>query len=166
MVEAEEDKVVYQITFDLPNAELGMNAIPADKVGTGEAPIEIPDVPMNDATAVAHIPDVVPAAATGRRYPTQPCRSAVGNQPYDTFSPQMTFLQLGETRAHRSVLNAKQYAGMTRNKQLHASAALPSIPHNVKDVEHMTDLEMTTKSKAEIIVWAYMMSQYSNKLGL
>ncbi len=69
MVEAEEDKVMYKITFDLPNVGLGMNAIPADKVGAVEALIEIPDVPMNDATAVTH-PDVVLAAPTGRHYPT------------------------------------------------------------------------------------------------
>ncbi len=143
-----------------------MNAISADKVGAGKAPIEIPDVPMNDAMAVTHIPDVVPAATTGRRYPTQPCRSAVGNQPYNTFSPQMTFLQLGETQAHRIVLNIMQNTGMTRNKQLHASVALPSISHNIDDIEHMTDLEITTKSKAEIKVWAYMMTQYNLKPGL
>jgi hypothetical protein len=70
LVEAKGGNVVYEITFDLPDAGLGMNAIPADKVGTGKAPIEIPDVRMNDATAVAHIPDVVPAAPTGRGYPT------------------------------------------------------------------------------------------------
>ncbi len=166
LVEAEEDKVMYKITFDLPNAGLGLNAILADEVGAGKAPIEIPDVPMNNATTVAHIPDVIPAASTGRRYPTQPCRSAVGNQPYDTFSPWMAFLQLGETRAHRGVLNAIQYAGMTRSEQLHALVPLPSIPHNVNNVEHMTDLEMTTKSEAEIKVWTYMITQYNLKPSL
>jgi hypothetical protein len=59
-----------------------------------------------------------------------------------------------------------QYAGMMRSEQLHASVALPSIPHNVANVEHMTDLEMTTKSKAEIKFWAYMMTQYNLKPGL
>jgi hypothetical protein len=88
--------VVYEITFDLLYAGLGMNAIHADKVGAGKN-IEIPDVLMNNATAVAHIPDIVPEASTGRHYPTQPHRSTVSNQPYNTFSPHMTFLQLGET---------------------------------------------------------------------
>jgi hypothetical protein len=141
IVKVDEDKVVYKITFNLPGAGLGMNTIPPDNILPVDAPNAIvPNVPMAKAAAATHIPDLVPKVTTGQRYPTRARRRAVGNQPYNTFAPRMMFLQLGEAQAHRSVLNAMKYVGMTRNKQLHAPVtSLPSRTHDVNNIEHMMD---------------------------
>jgi hypothetical protein len=54
------------------------------------------------------LPDVATADITAEIscYPTQSCRSVVGNQPYNAYAPRIQFLQLGEVQAHRSVLTA------------------------------------------------------------
>ncbi len=65
LIKANEDKIVYEITFDLPD----------DRI--------IPD--YNDT---AELPDA--AIADGdtatNRHPTQSCRSVVGNQPYNAYT--------------------------------------------------------------------------------
>jgi hypothetical protein len=57
---------------------------------------------------MAELPDAatvdVPAEASC--YPTQSCRSVVGDQPYNAYAPHVQFLQLGEVRVHRSALTA------------------------------------------------------------
>jgi hypothetical protein len=130
IVKANEDKVMYKITFHLPDAGLGMNAIPPDYIIPVDAPNAIvPNVPTAEVAAAAQTPDLVPNVTAGRHYPTRASKSAVGNQPYDTFAPRMMFLQLGNAQAHRSVLDAMQYTGMTRNEQPHASVtSLPNGP--------------------------------------
>jgi len=84
LIEAEGDEIVYEITFDLPDAGLaGTDAEHMSDMG---------DSRRDDASAVVMSADI---EANGRCYPTQTRRSAVGNQPYDTFAPRTTFLQLG-----------------------------------------------------------------------
>ena len=89
---------MYQLKFNLPDTGLQ----PAD----GDAAVVLGD-DRNDNTA-AVIP--VDTAAKGRCYPTRARRSAVGIQPYDTYTPRTTFLQLRTARAHRSVLEANRLA--------------------------------------------------------
>ncbi len=92
LIEAEPDKTVYEIIVELPNACLLPGLVP-------DAPDEPIALPPNN--------DPIPATSP-RRYPTRSRRSVVGNQPYDTYTPRMQFLQLGEVRAHRSALLAAQ----------------------------------------------------------
>ncbi len=82
---ADEDEVVYELTFDLPDAGLGVVAGADDTSDMGSDRCE--DV----STVVMGADD----DTAGRRYPTRTCRSIVGNQPYNTYVPRMTFLQLG-----------------------------------------------------------------------
>ncbi len=131
IVEANADKVVYKITFKLPDAGLGNNVVPPDPPLQGDE--EAVDIGV-DKAAVA---DLVVATEEGQRYPARACRSAVGNQPYDAYAPRMTFLQLGETRAHRSVVEAIQSVGMSKNKQLHALIQLPNRDLDVDDIKHI-----------------------------
>ena len=77
LVEADEDEVVYKLTFDLPDAGLG-NLVP-------------PEPPAPAAAGG----DPVPEDEDVRRS-TRPRRSVVGNQPYDNYAPRVTFTQLGE----------------------------------------------------------------------
>jgi hypothetical protein len=51
-------------------------------------------IALNDNKSHDEIQDV-------RHYPTRARRSAVNNQPYDTYTPRTTFLQLGAVQAHR-----------------------------------------------------------------
>jgi hypothetical protein len=88
LVEADNDEIVYDLTFDLPDAGLGVvepNIPPAEPTLRDD----------QDNTVV------VPVAAADdepeQRYPTRPRRSVIGHQPYDTYAPRMTFLQLGTT---------------------------------------------------------------------
>jgi hypothetical protein len=85
LIEANKDKIVYKITFNLPDEGI----IPAyDNI------VELPDAATVDI------------AAKTSRYPTQSCRSVVGNQRNNAYAPQIQFLQLGEVQAHRSALTA------------------------------------------------------------
>jgi hypothetical protein len=102
---------------------------------------------------------------TNRRYSLQSRRSAVGHQTYGTYAPQTTFLQLGEVRAHRSVLDTTQYIGMTREERLHATTWLDMEPP-INNTEHAIDPELLTDSEDKIKVWAYLMMQYNLKPGL
>ncbi len=99
VVEADEDKIVYEITFDLPDAGLP---------GEGQSQLEVPlGNDRDDTTTAAIIPvDADAPDVPLQRYPTQSCRSALGNQPYDQFAPRVAFLQLGTTRAHGSITEA------------------------------------------------------------
>jgi hypothetical protein len=85
--------------------------IPLDPPVPEDAPA---DVAVHRAAAAAIVADIN-LEAKSQQYPTRACRSAIGNQPYDTFAPRMTFLQLGEARVHRSVLDATKYTGLTKN---------------------------------------------------
>jgi hypothetical protein len=160
IVEANADKVVYEITFDLPDAGLGNNVVPPDPLLQGNK--EALDIGADKAAAA----NPVVATEEGQRYPTRACRSAVGNQPYNAYTPRMTFLQLGVTRAHRSVIEAIQSVGMSKNKQLHMSIQLPNGDLDVNNIEHITDTALLTESEDEIMVWRYIMMQYNLKPGL
>jgi len=153
-IETEGDEIVYEITFDLPNAGLaGTNAEHMSDMG---------DSRRDDASAVVMSADI---EADGQRYPTRTCRSAVGNQPYDTYAPRTTFLQLGTVRAHRSVHEANSLARMTNEERLLATTTTSSKPF-VDDVTHRADKVMCTTSKEELGVMAYLLTQYNLKPGL
>jgi len=165
LVEANQDEIVYEITFDLPDAGLiGGNAV------TVHPPAPVPGANIIDMahdtveflTDTTDTPDAIP---TNRRYPLRSCRSAVGHQPYDTYAPRMTFLQLGEVRAHRSVLDATQHMRMTREERLHATTWSDMEPP-INDTEHAVDPELLTDSEDEIKVWGYLMTHYNLKPGL
>jgi hypothetical protein len=76
LIEADPDKIVYEIIVELPD--------------TGLLPRLVPNVP-NEPIAPPPDNDTSP-----RRNPTRSLRSVIGNQPYNTYAPRMLFLQLGE----------------------------------------------------------------------
>ncbi len=75
-IEADQDKIVYEVTFDLPDAGLapGQNTIPAgtDKFGSD----------THSSINSSHH-----ASPEQRRYPQQSCRSVVRHEPYDSYAP-------------------------------------------------------------------------------
>ena len=95
------DEIVYDIIFDLPDAGLIPGAIPPN---FDAEPTEDP-APAPPPGPVTMVPDDN-SDDNPRRYTARSRRSVVGNQPYDTYAPRIQFLQLGEVRAHRSVLAA------------------------------------------------------------
>jgi hypothetical protein len=112
LVEADDDEIVYEITFALLDAGLdGGNVVPND------APAPHP----NGGDPIFDMPNETVKVTTNQRYLDQSCRSVVGHQPYNTYSPRMSFLQMGEVHAHRSVLDATRYAGMMKQEQIHAT---------------------------------------------
>jgi hypothetical protein len=149
--------------FDLPDAGLiGGNAVPVNVLpppAPGETTID-----MTNYT-VKFLTDTTDAIPTNRHYPLRSRRSVVGHQPYNTYAPHSTFLQLREVQAHRSVLDATQYMGMTREEWLHATTWLDAEPP-INDTEHAVDPELLTDSEDKIKVWSYLMTQYNLKLGL
>jgi hypothetical protein len=92
--------LVYEITFDIPVL-----------VGEDRDDTSIPVISLDDDETHDEIQDV-------RHYPTRARRSVVGNQPYDTYAPRTTFLQLGEVRAHMSVLEASHLTQMNKEERL------------------------------------------------
>jgi len=74
---------VYEITFDVPDEGLLQVPLGEDRDNTSILVIALDDDKTHD-----EIQDV-------RRHPTRARRSVVGNQPYDTYEPRITFLQLG-----------------------------------------------------------------------
>jgi hypothetical protein len=144
MVEANEDELVYELTFDLPDAGLGPTQGNQTMI-LGED--------RNDNTPITIAQDT-DSPSDGRRSPTRAHRSAAGNQPYDAplnlparepvahrtraRAPHTTFLQLGMARAHRSVLEANKLARMTKEEQLLATTTMTSGPF-VDDATHRVD---------------------------
>jgi hypothetical protein len=153
LVKANEDKIVYKITFDLPDAGLP----------NANADLQVPLGDDRDNTAAVAITHNNNEA---QHYPLQACRGVVGNQPYNSYAPQTTFLQLGAVRAHRSVLKASQLARMTKEEQLLVTTASTSLKEMVNDVMHDINRDLCTSSEDEMRIWAYLMVQYNLKLGL
>jgi hypothetical protein len=73
MVEANEDELIYELTFDLPDAGLGPTQGNQTMI-LGED--------RNDNTPIT-IAEDTDSPSDGRRSPTRARRSAAGNQPYD-----------------------------------------------------------------------------------
>ncbi len=83
---ANNNEIVYEITFDHPDASLqGDNAVPPDNAM---------EAALNTPAVVTASPD--PMEIKPRCYPTQLCRSALGHQPYDDHAPRITFMQQEE----------------------------------------------------------------------
>jgi hypothetical protein len=79
----------------------------------------------------------------------------------------MMFLQLGDARAHRSVLEANRLAKMSKEEQLLATTTGNMLECNmINKVDHEIDPKKVTKSKDEVKVWDYMMTQNNLKAGL
>jgi hypothetical protein len=74
LINADKDKIVYELMFDLLDA--GLNGTDAENMS------DMGNSRQDDTSAVVMGAD---DKATSQRYPTQTCRSAVGNQPYDTY---------------------------------------------------------------------------------
>ena len=155
------NEIVYDIIFDLPDAGLIPGAPPDFGFELTEDPTPAP--PPGPA---APVPDDN-FNDNPRRYPARFCRSVVGNQPYDTYAPRIQFLQLGEVRAHRSVLAAmnddETETTPSKGEQLHATT---SITGEINDTKHAIDADLTTESEDEMAVWGYLMTQYNLKPGL
>jgi hypothetical protein len=140
--------------FDIPDEGVLQMSLGEDRDETS-----IPVIALDDDETHDEIQDV-------RRYPTQASMSVVGNQPYDTYAPQTTFLQLGEVRAqHRSVLEASSLTRMTKEERLLATTTLP-MEATTDDATHKIDPKLCTTSQEEMMVWAYMMTQYNLKPDL
>jgi hypothetical protein len=115
LIDADEDKIIYKLTFDLPDAGL---APPIAPDGMAVMPHDALNVHAFEPN-----PPEDTKLATKRQYPLRSCRSVIGHQPYNKYAPCMTFLQLGETIAHRSVIKASELIRMTKEERLMATTA-------------------------------------------
>ncbi len=75
------------------------------------------------------------------------------------------FLQLGETRAHRSVLYGAKFVKIIKEKWIHMTTC-SAIDRKIDEVNHTVDPILVTTCKAELKVWGYLMMQYNLKPGL
>jgi hypothetical protein len=159
VVEADEDEIVYKITFDLPNVGL---------LGEGQSQLQVPLSNDRDDTTIAPIVPVDTDApeAPLQCYPTQSCRSAIGNQPYDQFAPRVAFLQLGTARAHEGITEASRRVRVPGGERILGTTSLSSVEPLIDDTIHSMDDAMTTTSEDELKVWGYVMTQYNLKSGL
>ena len=151
-IEADDDDIVYEITFDYPDAGLG-----APNVVPGNAP-PLEDTTVHDlATETVNL--LTDTDDSPWRYPTRLRRSV------NRYSPHATFLQLGEVRMHRSVIDARKYAMATREERIHATtwAGTTVLQDNT---EHIVDKQLVTNSEDKLKIWAYVMTQYNLKPGL
>ncbi len=144
---------MYEIMFDIPDEGVLQMPLGEDRDDTS-----IPVIALDDDETHDEIQDV-------RRYPTRARRSVVGNQPYDTYAPRTKFLQLREVRAHRSVLEESRLTRMTKEERLLATTTSP-MEATIDDATHKIDPKLCTTSQEEMMVWAYMMTQYNLKPGL
>ena len=148
---------MYEITFNVPDERLLQVPLGDDRDDTF-----IPVIALNDDKTHTKIQD---DSEDIRRYPTRARRSGVGNQPYDTYTPQTTFLQLRAVQVHRSVLETSCLTRMTKEERLLATTMSPMEPM-VDDAMHKIDPELCTTSEEEMMVWAYLMTHYNLKPGL
>ena len=152
VIEAEDDEIVYEITFEMPDDGL---------MGDGAAVADIA-VPVNDTVQeLAHktVDILTDTDDTPRRYLTRTRRGVT------RYTPQTTFLQLGEVRAHRSVMDAIKLTGATREERMHATTWIGTTMTQ-DDTDHTVDRELVTTSEDEFKIWAYVMTQYNLKPGL
>jgi hypothetical protein len=100
VVEADEDEIVYKITFDLLDTGL-----PAE----GQSKLQMPLSNDQDDTMIAPLVPVDTDApeAPSQRYPTQTCRSAVSSQPYNQFSPRLGLSPAGDNTSARKYNGGK-----------------------------------------------------------
>jgi hypothetical protein len=156
VVDPENVDYVYEVTFDLPDAGLPL----------ANDPNLIPGNQNDDTIIPAFVADDTDGPPSMSHYPTRTRRSVIGNQPYDAHAPLVAFLQLGTTRAHRSVLEAAQLLQMSKEEKLFATTASTTAVPTVDETIHRYDEIMTTTSEEELQVWAYIMTQYNLKPGL
>ncbi len=163
MVEVDEDKVVYELTFDLPDAGLSLP----------DAGLALPDMDVHSPIGDDHdnmvdIPEPPPKEDTqaSQCYPMQTKRSVLRHQHYNTYSHRTTFLQLGMARAHRSVLGASLLLRMSKEEQMLAMTSSNLLDNMINDVIHKVDPEMMMKSEDKIKVWGYLMMRYNLKPSL
>ena len=64
----------------------------------------------------------------------------------------------------RSVLDVKQFAGMTREEMMHATTYMQMEP-KIDNTEHAVDPKLLMNSEDEMKVWGYLMTQYNLKPG-
>ncbi len=148
---------MYEITFDMPDAGLGgANVVPADHGAPPGGPAA--DANVRDL-ATETVDFLTETDNTTRRYPTRLCRSV------NRYSPQTTFLQLGEVRVHRSVVDTRKYTKATRAERMHATTWTGTTTKQ-DDTDHIVDEQLVTESKDELKVWAYIMTQYNLKPDL
>ncbi len=77
-------------------------------------------------------------------------------------APRMGFLQLGEVQMHRSVLEARQYAGITKEKRIYATTlSIVHLAPKVDKTAHKIDRELIIESEDEVKIWAFLMTQYN-----
>ncbi len=166
--DAHEDEIVYEITFDLPDAGLANNVVPPDD----DVPETVPNLAMPNVSVP--FPDISAVnnkeVDESRHYPTQTCQSALGHQSYNEHTPHIafmhqgeeeeeqhvTFLQLGEIRAHRNVLDAGRFARMTKEERMHMTTC-SRTGMIMDDADHTVGPSLVTTCKAELKVWGYLM---------
>jgi hypothetical protein len=146
---------MYELTFDLPNAGL-------DVVESKILPAEPTFGDDQDNTVV--VPVVAADSEPEQRYPTQSRWSVIGHQLYDTYATRTTFLQLGTTRVHRSVIEASRLVKMTKAEWLLATTTTDATWDMIDNIVHVFDPKLTTQSEDKIKVWGYLMTQYNLKL--
>jgi hypothetical protein len=80
----------------------------------------------------------------------------------------MTFLQLKEVQAQRSVVKANRLARMTKEERLMATATHNMLASDMIDnTIHTSNPKLViTDSKEEIKIWGYVMTHYNLKAGL
>ncbi len=89
----------------------------------------------------------------------------VRHQPYNSHAPRTTFLQLGEVRVHRSELDTKEFAGMTKEERILVTT-YTEMKEEVDKMKHIMDPNLRTDPENEMKVWGYLMMQYNLKPGL
>ena len=108
LIKTNDDEIMYEITFDMPDVGLvANNVVPAGATPPGATTVnnlarETVDILMDTGDSM-------------RPYPTGLCRSVT------QYTPQTTFLQLEEVRAHRSVINAVRNIKATKEERVHAT---------------------------------------------
>ncbi len=137
---------MYKITFDLPDTGLDGNKVAL------EVPAKIAPADNDDDMPI-------------RCYPLWSHRSVVGHQPYNSYAPRMTFLQLREVQACTSVLNARWLASMTKEERVRATT-WSQTSLEIDDTIYIPDPKLLINSKDEMKVWGYLMTQYNLKPGL
>ena len=142
VIESNKDELVYEVTFELPDAGLvpiaNNFAVP---LGDNRDDTLVTPIVVDDIDAVQDAP--------ASRYPTRARRSAIGGQPYDEFAPCVAFLQLGTTRAHSNVLEGAKSAGISKKKRMSATTSSNATPI-IDDTIHRWDDAMTTTSEDEL----------------
>ncbi len=132
-----------------------MKGFPSQMLGFPHPDVDFHALIRDNCDNTVDVPEPPPEdnIQASRHYPIQAQRSGVlSHQPYNTYAPRTTFLQLRTARVHRSVFKASQLLKMSKEEQMLATTSSNLLDNMIDDMIHKVDPAIMMESEDKIKV--------------